>query len=71
MTLTDFNRMVYAKHAEYAGNLRIGQVVYMVLDQFDRESARAINGTAYDCFYDDKTVPRTYEWLITHGVLTA
>ena len=43
--------------------LREGQVLMNVLFQYDYETYKDITGTEYDCFYDNKKINSTLNYL--------
>lgn len=68
MTFQEFDRQV-VRYLNANLDMRYGQAVYNVLHAVDQDAARAINGTHLDPYYDDTIVPKTYEWLLSQGVL--
>ncbi len=45
--------------------LRKGQCFMNALSDYNFVAYKTTTGTDYDCFYDDKKIPKTIEYLLT------
>jgi hypothetical protein len=64
MTYFDFEKNLYENILPKSDRcLRNGQIIMIHLHNVWKKQYLAITGTKYDCFYTDKTIPETMEYL--------
>jgi hypothetical protein len=68
MKIEDFVRMVANADARLCGSMRLGQVLFNVLWQVDREAADSVTGTEVDPFHRDDRIKDFLLYLLEHEV---